>query len=394
MKRSDVIIIGAGPAGLSLANTLSSQGLECCVVEKQSEKALKKPAYDGREIALTHFSKRLLQEMGVWDRFPKESIGLIREAKVLDGTSPYAMHFDHEDVAEDHLGTIISNHNIRTALYEEVKTRKSVALLCGHTVDKIKTGLKDASVTLSNGKELCGKLIVAADSRFSSSRSHMGISTSMQEFGKVAIVCKATHERPHNKIAYECFLYGGTLAVLPLVGKESSIVITLSPEKAEELMTMNADRFSADVTQQFGSKLGKMNLSSERFSYPLVATYADQFFATRFAVVGDAAIGMHPVTAHGYNLGLKGQYILASEIEKALKRRGDIGANPALQAYETKLRTVSKPLYLGTNFLVRLYTDERPLHKLARKVVLRLGNNITPAKKAILNQLTETKHFA
>jgi len=158
-------------------------------------------------------------------------------------------------------------------------------------------------------------------------------------------------------------------------------------------MAMDEDRFSADVTQQFGSKLGKMTLSSERFSYPLVATYADTFFATRFAVVGDAAIGMHPVTAHGYNLGLKGQHILAAEIEKAQKQGGDIGARSTLQAYETKLRTVSKPLYLGTNFLVRLYTDERPLHKLARKVVLRLGNNITPAKKAIVNQLTETKQF-
>jgi len=223
MEQCDVIIVGAGPAGLSLANTLSSQGLHCSVIEKQPEKALKNPAYDGREIALTHFSKRVLQKMGVWSRFSKDAVGLIREAKVLDGTSPYAMHFDNEDVAEDHLGYIISNHNIRSVLYEEAKTRDKIRLICGHAVDTIKTGANEATVTLSNGTQLCGKLIVAADSRFSSSRSHMGISTSMQEFGKVAIVCKATHQRPHNEIAYECFLYGGTLAVLPLVGKESSI---------------------------------------------------------------------------------------------------------------------------------------------------------------------------
>ncbi|MCB2081942.1 MAG: 5-demethoxyubiquinol-8 5-hydroxylase UbiM [Rickettsiales bacterium] len=394
MQMQDVIIIGGGPAGLSFACSLSALGLNCTIIEKQTEAELADPSYDGREIALTHFSRHLLQQMGVWQRFPEDAVGMIREAKVLDGTSPYTLHFDYREVCDDTLGYIASNHQIRKVLYEEVKSRGNIALLCEKSVESIETGENTATVFLSSGQQYSAPLVVAADSRFSGSRRHMGISTSMRDFGKVAIVCKVSHELPHDDTAYECFRYGGTLAVLPLPGNESSIVITVSPEKAQFLMTQDTDHFSTDVTAQFDQRFGAMRLSGERFSYPLVATYADRFFARRFAVIGDAAVGMHPVTAHGFNLGLKGQHLLAMQIKQAVERRVDIGSSSVLSGYGIKHRRASKPLYLATNFIVGLYTDERPLHKLARKAVLRLGNRILPAKKAIMHQLTEIREVA
>lgn len=393
-EKIDVIIIGAGPAGLSFACSLSSLGVNCVVIEKQKEIELADPTYDGREIALTHFSRHLLEQMGAWQRFPDDTIGRIREAKVLDGNSPYALHFDYREVCDDTLGYIASNHQIRKVLYEEAGSRDTVTLLCESTVESVETGQNTATVFLSDGQELSASLVVAADSRFSASRRHMGISTSMQDFGKVAIVCKASHELPHHDTAYECFRYGGTLAILPLTNNESSIVITVSPEKGHELMAQSAECFSMDVAAQFERRFGAMHLLGERFSYPLVATYADRFFAKRFAVIGDAAVGMHPVTAHGFNLGLKGQHILADQIQKALQRGSDIGSASVLSNYDTKHRRASKPLYLATNFIVDLYTNERPLHKLARKAVLRIGNHIRPAKKAIMHQLTEIRDVA
>lgn len=122
--------------------------------------------------------------------------------------------------------------------------------------------------------------------------------------------------------------------------------------------------------------------------YPVVAVHADKFATTRYALIGDAAVGMHPVTAHGFNLGLRGQNTLAKEIKSALKRGMDIGATSLLEHYQSKHRRVTKPLYLATNGIVRLYTNDNLPARIMRKVILRFGNNVWPIKRAIMNQLT------
>jgi ubiquinone biosynthesis UbiH/UbiF/VisC/COQ6 family hydroxylase len=392
--KKDVIIVGAGPAGLSFACSLAESGLNITVIEKQAEELPAEPAYDGREIALTHLSKQLLETMGAWSHIPEDSVSLVKEAKILDGNSPYTLHFDYHEVCDDTLGHMVSNHQIRKALYEEVKAHHNIELLCEQSVEAIDTNEAVAAITLSNGKILSAPLIVAADSRFSQSRRSMGISARMHDFGKTAIVCRATHELPHHETAYECFRYGGTLAMLPLPGNESSVVITVSTDKAASILEQSEALFNADITAQFDRRFGEMKLSSERFSYPLVATYADKFTAERFALIGDAAVGMHPVTAHGFNLGLKGQHILANQIKQAMKTGVDIGVNSVLAGYDRKHRMASKPLYMATNAIVQLYTNDRKIPKLLRKAVLRLGNHLTPARKIIMHQLTETRSVA
>lgn len=389
---TDVIIIGAGPAGLSFARSLADTGLQAVVVEKFSAAVLANPPIDGRDIALTHLSKGIMERLGVWGRIPEQEISLIREAKVLDGDSPYALHFDHQEVSDDALGYLIPNYLIRKAVYEEVITLPDVDLITEVTADTVRTDKGMATVTLSDGQTITSKLLVAADSRFSQSRRAMGISASMLDFGRVVIVCRMEHERDHNGIAHECFHYGETLAVLPLSGNSSSIVITLPTSRAEETLSMDPECFSAHVQSNFGNRLGQMKLVGERYPYPLVAVHANKFVATRFALIGDAAVGMHPVTAHGFNLGLRGQDTLTKEIRAALARGRDIGSGSLLERYQVKHRRVTRPLYVGTNALVRLYTDDRPLHKIIRKAVLRFGGALPPVKRAIVNQLTEIQN--
>jgi ubiquinone biosynthesis UbiH/UbiF/VisC/COQ6 family hydroxylase len=198
------------------------------------------------------------------------------------------------------------------------------------------------------------------------------------------------HQRPHDGIAFECFHYGRTLAVLPLTNHRSSIVVTAPMDLRDLIMEMDEAQFSCDIRHRFNSRYGDMKLISKRFAYPLVGVHASKFYTKRFALIGDAAVGMHPVTAHGYNLGLSGQEILANEIVKAAEQQRDIGATSLLQKYQRKHMQTTKPMFHGTNEIVKFFTDDRVPAKLARKVALRLANRIPLVKRVIQNKLTET----
>jgi len=387
----DIVIIGAGPAGLSFARSLKDSNLKLLIIEKSTAQAIREPAPDGREIALTHLSVKLMQELGVWTRIAAESISPIKTAKVLDGNSPYFLGIDSDRETDEALGFLVPNYLIRQALYEAVETQDNIEFMTEISVDSLSTGQQSGIVHLSNGESREATLIVAADSRFSETRRAMGIGASMKDFAKTAIVCRMEHQKPHEQTAFECFHYGRTLAVLPMPGNLSSIVITADNEFADEIVNMEESLFNRDIAQRFGHRLGEMKLIGKRYSYPLVASHADRFVANRYAVIGDASVGMHPVTAHGFNLGLRGQATLAAQIIKAVEHGRDIGSTPVLQRYETIHMRVTKPMYWGTNGIVGLFTNDKPSAKAARSILLRIANNCPPIKHMIKNRLTELR---
>lgn len=386
----DVIIIGGGPAGLSFARALADTDLKICVIEKQSEKILASPPEDGRDIALTHLSLKIMQELGIWSEIPAKEISPIREARVLNGTSSYFLGFDSENTGKEALGYLVPNFLIRRAAYQSVKPWKNIDLMTDISVTETSTDEARGTVTLSNGVTLTAPLIVAADSRFSETRRKMGIPAQMRDFGRVVIVGRMEHDLPHHHIAYECFHYDQTLAILPMNRKQSSIVITLPTDKVAEVMGMDEEEFNTDIEMRFENRLGTMRRIGKLHPYPLVAVYADKFYANRFALMGDAAVGMHPVTAHGFNFGLRGADTLAKEIKNALHLGLDIGANSVLEAYHTEHRGATHPIYLGTNALVWLYTNTHGPAKFLRSALLKVGNILPPVRSLITGQLTET----
>jgi len=388
----DIIVVGAGPAGLSIARSLADTRLNIALVEKQSLAVLENPEFDGRDIALTHLSVRLLKEFGVWERFEESERPAIREAKVLNGDSPYSLDFDVRNDSIEALGYLVSNHDIRRALYAEVSRFENIEFITEVSVDGVNTNAGSASVTLSDGRTLNSRLVIAADSRFSGTRRMVGIQAAMFDFGRVCIVARMKHEQPHDETAFECFHYQRTLAVLPLSGHESSIVVTAPMSDRDELMGMSDEMFASDIQRRFENRYGAMRLSTERFAYPLVGVHARKFCTERFVCVGDAAVGMHPVTAHGYNLGLSGADILATEIRRAIKSGNDIGDIRLLRRYERRHMRNTRPIYYGTNEIVKFFTDDRLPARIARKAALQLANRIPPIKQVIRNKLTESSN--
>ena len=385
----DIIIVGAGPAGLSFALSLAKTGLRIAMIEKQSKEQIATPEFDGRDIALTHLSVRILKELGIWARFEPDDRPPIKAARVLDGTSPYCLKFDSENESIDELGYIVSNHIIRRALFDEIQTVDNVDLHCSLSVTSVSIDDSMASIVLSDGQVMESRLVVAADSRFSKTRRMVGIPASMHDFGLICIVCRMEHQLPHDAIAFECFHHGSTLAVLPLTKHQSSIVVTAPTDQCDSIMEMEDAQFSYDIQHRFNSRYGAMKLISNRFEYPLVGVHASKFHARRFALIGDAAVGMHPVTAHGYNLGLAGQDILAKEIIAATNQGRDIGAASLLHRYQRKHMRTTKPMYHGTNEIVKFFTDDRVPVKLARQLALRLANRIPLVKQLIQSKLSE-----
>ncbi len=389
MHKVDVVVVGAGPAGLSFARSLADTGLSLALVEQQPQTALADPGFDGREIALTHASRQIMQGIGLWQRLPPAEISSLRSARVMNGSSPFALGFaaERENVAE--LGWLVPNHLIRRAAWEAVQGQANLELLDGSSVTAIEPGAAASVVTLADGRRLQARLVVAADSRFSATRRMMGIGAQMRDFGKSMLVCRMQCERPHNHEAWEWFGYGRTLAMLPLPGGQASAVITLPPQQAQALAGLDEVAFGHRVTAMFEARLGQMQPASSRHVYPLVGVYARRFVGSRYALVGDAAVGMHPVTAHGFNFGLQSQQRLAGLLRTAAGKGGDIGADALLASYQRGHRLATRPLYEATNAIATLYNDERRPVRLLRDAALRIAQGVAPFRKVIAGHLTQ-----
>lgn len=380
----DIVIIGGGTAGLSFARSMAGSGLEIALVETKAEPELADPAFDGREIALTHHTAHLLQQLGLWERLPADEIYPLRDAQVLNGSRLPGMRLDHREGPRSQLGYFVSNRLLRRAAHEVIQGQEGLTVLYERRVTAIEPGDDSSRLHLSDGSIIEARLVVGADSRFSQTRRVMGIAADSHDFGSTMLLCRMSHEGSHHHVAWEWFGHGQTLAMLPLGENHCSIVLTLRHTEIEKLMASPDDDFARIMEQRFEHRLGRMEVTSTRHAYPLVGVYARRFHAQRYALIGDAAVGMHPVTAHGFNFGLLGQDLLARTIRPVAASRGDI-ADPALLAgYGRELRRATRPLYLGTMAIVKLYTNDTRPARLLRRAVLSTSARLPPLRRAMV----------
>lgn len=387
----DIVIIGGGPAGLSFACSMIDSNIDVLVVEKSNIDSISKPKPDGRETALTHLSLKILKKLGVWELIDQNEVSPLKEAKVFDGDSSSLLNFKSDKSKVDALGYLVPNYQIRKALYERVSQSDNIVIKTESEVHDVEFNQDSSSVLFSDETKINAKLVIAADSRFSNIRRKVGIPSIMKDFSKVMVITKMNHEKPHDNIALECFDYGQTLALLPMVGNASSVVLTVPTDKAQKTLDMSEEEFNAKITQDFNGQFGDMTQEGVRHSYPLVGVHAETFIAKRFALIGDAAVGMHPVTAHGFNLGLRGQDILATLVKEAITYGQDIGSESLLKTFEKKHIHLTRIMFFGTNGIVALFTNDAPVFKQVRRFVLKFAEKFPPIKYLIANHLTEAK---
>ncbi len=384
---ADVLVVGGGLVGQSLAIALARAGIGVVVVDRAAPSTALDPTYDGRASAIAFASQQMLTAIGVWDEVGQSQP--ILEIRVSDRDSPLHLHYDHRGLGGEPFGAMVENRHLRVALNKTAK-RTSVRMLAPASLESLEPDEFGVEARLSDGETLSVRLVVAADGARSQVRGMAGIGVGGWGYGQSGIVTTVAHQRPHNGVAHERFLSAGPFAILPLTGNRSSLVWTEPTDMAAEIMALDEERFAEDLRARFGDFLGPVEATGPRWSYPLSLQLADRYVAPRLALAGDAAHVMHPIAGQGLNLGLRDAAALAEVIVDATRLGLDPGATDVLARYERWRRLDGLTLLAVTDGLNRLFGTEFAPVALARDIGLAVVDRMAPLKQVFVNHARGT----
>jgi 2-octaprenyl-6-methoxyphenol hydroxylase len=391
-RHCDVIIGGGGMVGLTLGLALAKGGLEVVVADPLPQGTVTDARFDGRVSALAYAAVRMLDALGIWEHLAPHAEA-IRDILVTDGQpgrapSPLSLHFDADEVGTP-LGHIAENRFIRASQYAVAAETANLTIVSPAALDDLAVDAHGVTATLSNGETYTARLAVAADGRDSAMRERMGIGVVGWSYPQTGIVATVEHERPHHGVAYEHFLPAGPFAILPLpseaAGRQyanrSSLVWTERDTLAPQLMKLPEDEFNAQIASRFGTHLGATRTAGPRWSYPLRFHLARAYVQPRFALVGDAAHGIHPIAGQGLNLGLKDAAAFAEIVLDAARLGLDFGSVDLLRRYERWRRFDSFTLAAATDALTRLFSNDIAPLRAVRDLGLGIVDRIGPARR-------------
>ena len=381
---TDVLIVGGGLVGGTLAVALDAAGLRSAVIERDDPSALLDAGFDGRASAIALASQRMFQVLGLWDRIEPDASPIL-DIRVSEGDSRLFLHFDHREAngeaSGEPFGHMVENRTIRTAIHEKLPKLPNVRLFAPAKLDFLERTTDGVCARLADGHIIRARLAVAADGRNSAVRKDAGIGVTGWNYGQSAIVCTVELERSHANVAQEHFLPSGPFAILPLTGRRSSIVWTERTDLAPAMMDLSPSEFMAELGSRFGDFLGELSLVGPRWSYPLSLQFAKAATVPRLALVGDALHGMHPIAGQGLNMGLRDVAALAEVLCDARRLGLDPADGAALARYERWRRFDNFVMLASTDCLNRLFSnDVRPLRGV-RDLGLSLWGRIAPLKR-------------
>ncbi len=379
----DVLIVGGGLVGGTLACALGEAGLTVAVIEIGDPNEALAAGFDGRASAVALSSRRLLEGIGVWSKMEGEASPIL-DIRVTEGKSRLFLHYDHREVGDEPLGHMVENRFIRRAILERMRQLESVRLLAPARLTRLDRGAGMAEAALADGRRIRAPLAVAADGRFSRVREDAGIRVTRWSYNQSGIVCTVDHEYSHQNVAHERFLPTGPFAILPLPGNRASIVWTEREDLATAMMKLNDADFRDELAGRFGDFLGRVEVVGPRWSYPLSLQYAHTSVKHRLALVGDAAHAMHPIAGQGLNMGWRDVAALAEVLADARRLGLDLGVADVLERYERWRRFDNTLMLAMTDALNRLFSNDIAPLRLARDTGLAMVNRIPPLKKLFM----------
>jgi len=387
---TNVVIAGGGLNGAALALALAGAGLSVTIVDPAAAKARMREGFDGRSYALAIASQRVLGGLGLWQDLQKDGQPIL-EIKVSDGRagegpSPFVLEFDHAELEEGPMGSMVEDRHLRPALLAALEAESRISRIDGVSVTDHTAADGSVSVTLSNGQVLTASCLVAADGRESPTRLRAGIGRVAWSYGQTALVCAIEHELPHHGIAHQFFMPAGPLAVLPLKGNRCSIVWTERTGAAEEINALDDAGYLDVLRPRFGSFLGQISLAGARFTYPLGLSLAHAFVAPRLALLGDAAHAVHPIAGQGLNAGLRDVAALAEVLADAHRRGEDIGRPEVLMRYQLWRRFDATALAIATDGFNRLFSNDNSFLRLGRDLGLGLVNHAPALRRGFMRE--------
>ena len=377
---TDVVIVGGGLAGLTLAAALATAGVPVICLDRDTPPTQMEEDFDGRTTALAFCSKQVLDGAGVWKHMADDAEAIL-DIRVVDQDSPLFLHYDHQDVGIGPFGWIADNIVIRRALFARVAELPGLRHIVPASVTRIDRDVRGARVTLADGRVVKARLVIGADGKNSFCRKSAGIGVVTWKYNQSAMICNIAHDQPHGGVAVEKFLPGGPFAILPLTDNRSSIVWSEQKSRVPMYMGLSDEAFTAEIQRRVGTWLGPVRVVTKRSAWPLSVLHAERYAAQRLALVGEAAHAMHPIAGQGLNMGLRDVAALAEVIVDAHRLGLDVGGPEPLARYERWRRFDNLTLITVTDLLTRLFSNDFGLLKLARDIGMAAVNRMPPLKK-------------
>ncbi|MBD2346343.1 FAD-dependent hydroxylase [Anabaena subtropica] len=365
----DLVIVGGGIVGLTLASALKDSGLNILLIEaKVASAAVAK----GQAYAVHLLSALIYQGIGIWDKILPQ-IAKYRQVRLSDADYPGVVEFETTDLGTPELGYVAEHQALLEPLQEFVQNCPNVTYLCPAEVVSTDYQQDEVVIAVKIADQLNtvrSKLLVAADGSRSPIRQAAGIKTHGWKYWQSCIVAFVKPEKPHNDTAYERFWPSGPFAILPLPGNRCRIVWTAPHDEAKALCALNDEEFLQELSQRFGQQMGKLELLGDRFVFQVQLMQSDRYVLPRLALVGDAAHNCHPVGGQGLNLGIRDVAALAQVIQKAHQAGEDIGNIRVLKRYEGWRQKENLAILGFTDMLDRMFSNQFPPLVLVRRLGL------------------------